>query len=142
MLFKRIFEAILSLKKPQDFYAQLVRFIITGGFTAGIDFLLLVLFVEAFLLHYLLASGISFIVGVTINYLISRHWIFEGGRYRHSVEFLGFFVTGGIGLVLNQMILWFFVGHLSVDYKISKTISIFVVTFWNFTTKKYLVFRN
>jgi len=142
MLLRRIFEAVLSLKKPQDLYAQLVRFIITGGFTAGIDLLLLIFFVEIFSLHYLLASGITFIVGATINYLISRYWVFEGGRYRQSVEFLGFFVMAGIGLVLNQMILWFFVGHLSVDYRISKIISILAVTSWNFTTKKYLVFRN
>jgi putative flippase GtrA len=133
---------IFSLKKPITFYSQLARFLITGGLTAAIDFSLLVLFVEVFSFHYLVAGGISFVVGVSLNYFISRTWVFHGGKYCHSIEFLGFFITSSIGLVLNQIVLWVFVDSLSINYKISKVISIIAVTFWNFATKKYLIFRN
>ena len=120
----------------------MARFIITGGLTATIDFVLLVLFVEVFSLYYLVAGGISFVVAVSLNYFISRDWVFTGGKYSHPVEFLGFFITSSIGLLLNQIVLWIFVDLLSLDYRISKVIAIFIVTFWNFATKKHLIFRN
>ena len=81
-------------------------------------------------------------MGVSLNYFISRSWVFTGGKYSYSVEFLGFFITGGIGLVINQIVLWVFVDFLSLEYRISKVIAIFIVIFWNFATKKYLIFKN
>jgi putative flippase GtrA len=142
MLFKKSFGTIFSFKKPSTISSQLVRFGVSGGFTAGIDFLLLVFLVEVFFLHYLVAGGISFTVGVCLNYWLSRRWVFHGGKYRHSIEFLGFFTTSTIGLALNQIILWILVDSISINYRISKTIAIFAVTFWNFITKRYLIFKS
>ena len=142
MLFKQALESIFSLKKPQDLYSQFARFLITGGFTAAVDFSLLVLSVELFSLHFLTAGGIAFAVGVSLNYFISRSWVFSGGRYCPSVEFLSFIITGGIGLALNQIILWGLVNKFFIDYRISKLVSIVLVTFWNFFTKRYLIFKK
>jgi putative flippase GtrA len=142
ILFKQNMRIIFSLNRPPDPYSQFARFLLVGGFTALIDFLLLVLFVEAFSVYYLVASGASFIVGLILNYLLSRSWIFQGGKYRQVIEFLGFCVGGSIGLGLNQIVLFMFVDHFSLDYRLSKIISIALVTFWNFLTKKYLVFKN
>jgi putative flippase GtrA len=138
----RLAKAVFSVNRPENLPSQFVRFTFTGASTAGLDFLLLVLLVEGFSLHYLLAGGVSFVVAVTLNYLISRVWVFKGGQYSRPIEFLGFFATSGIGLGLNQLILWVFVGNLLLDYKISKVISIIIVTVWNYLTKKYLVFRD
>jgi putative flippase GtrA len=142
ILFKRNIQNIFSLNRPPDLYSQFARFLLVGGFTALIDFLLLVLLVEAFSVYYLVASGASFIVGLILNYLVSRSWIFQSGKYREAIEFLGFCIAGSIGLGLNQMVLFTFVDHFSLDYRLSKIISIALVTFWNFLTKKYVVFKN
>ena len=133
---------IFSLSRPTDLHSQFVRFLLVGGFTALIDFLLLVFLVEVFSVYYLVASGISFIVGLVVNYLICRSWVFRGGRYGQTVEFLAFCTGGSIGLGLNQIILLLLVGHFSFDYRLSKIISIALVTLWNFLTKKYLIFKN
>jgi len=135
-------KGVFSVRRPETLPSQFVRFTFAGASTAGLDFLLLVLLVEGFSLHYLLAGGVSFVVAVTLNYLISRVWVFKGGQYSRPIEFFGFFATSGIGLALNQLVLWIFVGKLFVDYRISKIISIIIVTVWNYLTKKYLVFRD
>jgi len=129
-----------TFEKSDNFYFQLTRFILVGGFTAGIDFLLLVGLVEIFLLHYLAASGTAFVIAVTINYYLSRQWVFWGGKYSNMVEFIGFFATSGAGLALNQLIMWFFVDTIHLDYKLTKIISIAIVTIWNYLTKKFLIF--
>jgi putative flippase GtrA len=138
----RLAKDVFSVSRPGNVSSQFIRFTFTGAFTAGLDFLLLILLVEGFSVHYLLAGAVSFVVAVTLNYLISLVWVFEGGRYSRPAEFLGFFATSGVGLGLNQLILWVSVGSLLLDYRISKIVSIVIVTVWNYATKKYLVFRD
>ncbi len=138
----RLAKDVFSISRPSNVSSQFIRFTFTGSFTASLDFLLLVLLVEGFSAHYLVAAAISFVVAVTLNYLISLVWVFEGGRYSRPAEFLGFFATSGVGLGLNQLILWVSVGSLLLDYRISKIVAIAIVAVWNYATKKYLVFRD
>ena len=56
--------------------AQLTRFIITGGFSAIVDFGLLVILMALGLGHTP-AKAISFIAGTTTAYLINRRWTFR-----------------------------------------------------------------
>jgi putative flippase GtrA len=56
--------------------AQLTRFIITGGFSAIVDFGLLVILMALGLGHTS-AKALSFIAGTTTAYLINRRWTFR-----------------------------------------------------------------
>jgi putative flippase GtrA len=56
--------------------AQLTRFIITGGFSAIVDFGLLVILMALGLGHTP-AKAISFVAGTTTAYLINRRWTFR-----------------------------------------------------------------
>ncbi len=142
ILGKKDMRNIFSLGRPVDLHAQFARFLLVGGLTALVDFLLLVLLVEVFSVYYLVASGASFIVGLILNYLVCRNWVFQGGKYGQIIEFVAFCSGGGVGLGLNQIILLVLVGHFSLDYRLSKIISITLVTLWNFLTKKYLIFKK
>jgi putative flippase GtrA len=55
---------------------QLVRFVITGGFSAVVDFGLLVILMALGLGHTP-AKAISFVAGTTTAYLINRRWTFR-----------------------------------------------------------------
>ncbi len=142
LLYKKNIRNIFLLSRPLDLHSQFVRFLLAGGLSALVDFLLLVLLVEVFSLYYLVASGTSFIVALILNYLVCRTWVFQRGKYDQMIEFLAFCTGGSIGLGLNQIILLLLVGHFSLDYRLSKIISITLVTLWNFLTKKYLIFKN
>jgi putative flippase GtrA len=56
--------------------AQLARFMITGGFSAIVDFGLLVILMALGLGHTS-AKAISFVAGTTTAYLINRRWTFR-----------------------------------------------------------------
>jgi putative flippase GtrA len=55
---------------------QLVRFVITGGLSAVVDFGLLVILM-ALGLEHTPAKAISFVAGTTTAYLINRRWTFR-----------------------------------------------------------------
>jgi putative flippase GtrA len=65
-------ERVSALPLP----AQLTRFIITGGFSAIVDFGILVILMALGLGHTA-AKAISFVAGTTTAYLINRRWTFR-----------------------------------------------------------------
>jgi putative flippase GtrA len=63
-------------QSPLPLPAQLTRFILTGGFSAIVDFGILVILMALGLGHTS-AKAISFIAGTTTAYLINRRWTFR-----------------------------------------------------------------
>jgi putative flippase GtrA len=68
-------------ESPLSLHAQLVRFVLTGGLSAVVDFGLLVLLMFLGLGHTA-AKSLSFIAGTTTAYLINRRWTFRAAPSR------------------------------------------------------------
>ncbi|MFI7527612.1 GtrA family protein [Nocardia salmonicida] len=60
-----------------DLKTQIVRFTLTGGLSAVVDFGLLALLSNVLGVPEVLAKAISFIAGTTTAYLINRRWTFN-----------------------------------------------------------------
>jgi putative flippase GtrA len=122
-------------------YIQLFRYTIVGGIAYVVDFSLLTVLTELFDVYYLVSSGISFSVGLIINYTISINWVFETRRVKNvQKEFAIFLIIGLVGLFINQVLMWTFTDLLLFHYLISKIfVSIFVYLF-NFTARKFVLF--
>ncbi|MGC3947076.1 MAG: GtrA family protein [Chryseolinea sp.] len=121
---------------------RVLRFLIVGLGSAGLEMGLLVVMVERFGIPLLYANGISILVVNVINYILSRYWVFKNKTLRKRVQFpmFMFFVT--CGLVLNQAVLWFLVEKLFLDYRLSKVMAIGVVVIWNFFTRNNMIFKQ
>ena len=65
-----------DLESPLPLRAQLIRFVITGGLSAIVDFGLLVALMH-FGLGHTPAKALSFVAGTTTAYLINRRWTFR-----------------------------------------------------------------
>jgi putative flippase GtrA len=128
--------------RPKSLKSQGMAFLVVGAFTASLDYLTLYLLTEFVGWSYLLSAAIGFMLGSTCNYFLSIRWVFSSGHYRQSAEFSFFIVTSIAGLVLNQFVMWLCVDQFAVHYLVSKLLAIFVVTIWNFISKKKLVFAS
>jgi len=106
------------------------------GFVAAaayiVDFGLLVILASGFGIHYLLAATISFIFGVTANYLLARRWVFPDSKYGQRAEMLGVLLIGFVGLILNNILLALFTDWIGWFYVYSKLVATVIVFFWNF----------
>ncbi len=60
-----------------DLKTQLVRFVVTGGFSAVVDFGLTLLLGKFLGLDEAVAKTIGFICGTTTAYLLNRRWTFK-----------------------------------------------------------------
>lgn len=66
----------LFVEKTDNPFLQLFRYVFVGGIAAVFDFGTLYLLDEFCRIHHLLAAAVAFLVGVTVNYLISKQFVF------------------------------------------------------------------
>lgn len=86
-----------------DLKTQIVRFVLTGGLSAIVDFGLYWLLLELVGLPINVAKSISFIAGTTTAYLINRRWTFkaEPSRARFVAVVILYAVTFAVQVGLN-----------------------------------------
>ena len=84
---------------------QLVRFVLTGGLSALVDFGLLVLLMHLGLGHTP-AKALSFVAGTTTAYLINRRWTFvaEPSRRRFAAVVVLYALTFGLQVGLFSVL--------------------------------------
>lgn len=92
-------------ESPLPLSAQLVRFVLTGGLSAVVDFGLLVLLMHLGLGHTP-AKALSFVAGTTTAYLINRRWTFraEPSRRRFLAVVALYAVTFALQVGLFSLI--------------------------------------
>lgn len=118
---------------------EIIRFCFVGGVSFLMDYLLLYALTEFAGIYYLYSSAISFSVTVVFNYWLCVIYVFKGAAKQTLRRAIIFFVTGAIGLGLNQLCMWFFVAVAGLHYMIAKIGATIIVTIWNYFTKRKAV---
>lgn len=131
------------LEKTDNVFLQLIRYTFVGGFAFMVDIALLWFLTDLCNIHYLISATLSFIAGLTVNFFISRKWIFNNAiTHNKKLEFLLFGLIGVVGLGINDLLLWLLTNYCDIHYMISKFITVFLVYFWNFFARKYLLYNK
>lgn len=122
---------------------MLVRYFFVGSFAAIVDVGIFGIAVEVFRVDWLFVSLASFIVATVVNYFLSIMFVFSSGvRFGKPTEISLVFAVSGIGLCLNQSILWLLIEGGRVDAIISKITATGIVFVWNYIARKWYVFRR
>lgn len=128
---------------------QFFRYCFVGGLATIVDwgasFLLFhFLFHDS---HAVAANVISFVLGLVVNFTISKFWIFKTSKVENQlVEFLGFAGIGLVGLFITWGITKGFEVWLADNtaaYQIlAKIVSTAISFLWNFFARKYLLYNK
>jgi putative flippase GtrA len=132
-------------ESPLELRDQLVRFVITGGLSAIVDFGLLVILMGVGLSHTP-AKSISFVAGTTTAYLINRRWTFRAEPSKRRflavvvLYALTFALQVGIFSVLFEFLTAQGLSRLTVQI-IAFVIAQGVATTVNFVIQRTVIFR-
>lgn len=126
------------LNKVQELGLMKAKFALTGSVATIVD-MILFYFLEKYMFTAVIANIISYSVGMVINFILQRRFIFDLQR-KVSTAFIGSLLVslGGLGLstliiyVLNQ---YAFFQTLPIA---AKVIATGVVFFYNFYLKRYV----
>ena len=136
-IFRRLF-----VEPTTNIWLQLLRYGFVGGVAFVADYGSLFVLTHYFGVYYLWSAAIAFVIGLTVNYLLSISWVFNKNRSTKPwVEFLVFALIGVIGLGLNELIMYVATELLAIHYLLSKLISTGLVFCWNFFARKLIIFK-
>jgi putative flippase GtrA len=139
---KELIQKLFKSGPSEDKIIQVARFILAGGSTATLDFILYWFIVQILGWHYILAVTISFVVASSVNYYISILWVFFTGKFKSKLsEYFVFLFFTALGLLLNYVILYVGIEILKFNNLNARILSILLVTIFNFITKKFIVFK-
>lgn len=130
--------------------AQLVRFVLTGGLSAVVDFGLLVLLMHGVgpvpALGHTPAKALSFVAGTTTAYLINRRWTFraEPSRRRFLAVVVLYALTFALQVGLFSLLFTLLTAHglsLRAVQLVAFVVAQGVATTVNFVVQRAVIFR-
>ena len=124
-------------EQTEHLLIQIFNFGIVGVIATIIDFVFLYFFKDLCHFPLVLSNTLSFCISVMYNYWASMTFVFDVNKNKSKKRnFILFIIFSVIGLILNDMIVWFASEKLSIYYLISKVIATAIVMIFNFITRK------
>lgn len=121
---------------------KLVRYFVMAVIIVGLE---MVVFQITYLVSsnsYQLATIVSFISGVILNWIGGRVFIFGKSQYSSSKEFTLIFVASLVGLAIQLAVVTLLVEYLTVYPFFAKAASIVFSFFWNYWFRVRFVYRH
>jgi putative flippase GtrA len=137
------FNALLTHLQNQDLRSlqRFFKYALVGGSTFAFDLLLLTIFTGSLHWDPVWSAGIAFLIAVSINYLISRKFVFKGTLRSVHAGYGGFLLIGGCGLAIVTGGMYLLVNVLEWNFVISRVLIAFVTGTWNYLLNLYVNFR-
>ena len=88
-----------------------------------VDVAILVTLVEFANLQYFFAAAISFLIAITIHYVLAQVWIFQESDQGLARGYAWFLLNAGIGLVITMAVLVGLVELLKLHYVVARVIA-------------------
>ena len=131
----------LFLRPTENTIIQLIRYGITGGTSFLVDYLLLYS-LERSGAHYLIAAALAFLMGISCNFLLTKHFAFRAvvAAVRPGAEVVVFGAISAGGLGLTLLLLYLFTTRLRMQLMLAKFVSSLLVFAWNFSARKLFLY--
>ena len=124
----------------KDLIKQFMKFGVVGTIAFLIDYGVLMLLNQGFGMDATIAAFISYIISVIFNYVASMRYVFtRRDDISRRREFTIFVVLSLIGLVINEIIMYFGVmalGDSALMVTAVKLLATVIVMVWNFFSRK------
>lgn len=127
-------------KRTRKLLIQLAEYLVAGGAWFWSGYFIIVFLTPIIGLWW--ANLIGNAVGLTVNFILERYWVFEGGKKRKVTEVSSrYVILTAVNFFLNYFILK---GLLSVgiNVAIGQFVSAGFFTIWNYFWYRFWVFKE
>lgn len=131
----------LFITKSNNTFIQFFRYIFVGGvaFLADGGSLFLITTIGV---NYLISVIFAFVIGLAVNYGLSKLLVFENSSVNGKIEFLVYGIIGIIGLGFTEIIMYVLTEIAGLYFMVSKVIATIIVLVWNFVARKITLYRK
>lgn len=135
--FKKLF-----LEETNNTMLQFFRYIFVGGTAFVADFATFFVLDTILKVHLAISVAIAFLVGIAVNYLLSKWLVFKKEYSSKTFEIAVFTIIGVIGLGLTEGLMYLFTNQFGIASLISKIIVSAIVLVWNFGARKLILYKK
>ena len=107
------------------------RFLVVGGISTSVHYLVLAAVVELLGRSAVFGSGVGFAVGAVVSYLLNRRHTFRSDA-PHAQAVLRFVLVLAVGLGLNLLLMQLFTARWGWPYLLAQMLTTGLVLFWHF----------
>jgi putative flippase GtrA len=129
-----------GMRRPAN-WLQLIRFGLVGGVGFVVNVGVYALCVHALKLDYRAAYVLAWLVAVTNNFLLNRHWTFDAAAGSVRFQAIRFFFVSLIAAGFGFLLLTLFVEDLGLDKVVAEALAVAAATPLNFIGNKLWSFR-
>jgi putative flippase GtrA len=122
-------------------FKRFSRYTLIGFSTFLFDLSLLWLLISLWKIYYLYAVAVSFLMAVSLNYFLSRKWVFKGSSRSPALGYLYFLKTALAGSAITVFLMWALASITSGPYLVLRIIVAALVGTGNYLINLYLNFR-
>lgn len=120
---------------------QFLRFLLTGGIATALQYIVLWLGSEILNWSVIWSSGVGYLAGSVISYLLSYFFTFGSNR-SHMQAAPRFYLAVAVGWCINTGVMAILAGVLGWNMWLSQILATCLTIVWNFGASRSLVFRN
>lgn len=120
---------------------RFLKYALVGGSTFAFDLLLIWIMTEFLTVPYWASTALGFVIAVSLNYLVSRRFVFKGTsrRMHHGYLYFISFALGGAVLITGAVAL--LVSLLSLHYLVARILVACVVGMGNYLFNLHFNFK-
>lgn len=111
-----------------------------GVSTFAFDLLLLYIFTDVAKINYIVAAGAAFVVAVSLNYFLSRKYVFKGSARTVRSGYVNFLSIALVGLLLVIGGMYVLVSVFDFNYLLSRIGIAGLTGFWNYLINLFINF--
>ena len=121
---------------------QVPRALVVSVVAAALDVLLYALLVKHAGWPPVAAATLSYILGGVVQYVLCSCWVFPTAPQNAVTGFTAFTLLSLVGLAITDGVIWVLNGRCAVNYLWAKGAALALAFVWNFSSRKYLLFRQ
>jgi dolichol-phosphate mannosyltransferase len=134
------FAAVPLRARRRSLPHQFVRFAAVGASGYVVNLAVFAFALHVLDVHYQLAAVLGFLVAVTSNFLLNRHWTFVGHGGRRTHQAMRFLIVSVAAFLLGLALLSVLVGGFGVAEVPAQAISIVAATPLSFVANRLWTF--
>ena len=120
---------------------KLMRSFLSGCCSCAFHVCVFSLMKEFFLLQLQLANALGFCMGVLMNYLIHKFWVFPNSDVKGRLNFILFLGLNTVGLCLHSIFFW--IGtEINLNIFVALALSSLLVFLFTFTLSSNFIFKR
>jgi putative flippase GtrA len=120
---------------------RFARYSFVGGGTFLFDLVLLFLLTDYLGINYVIAAGVAFAIAVSINYFISRRFVFKGTQRTLGRGYVNFLMIAGGGITFVMLMMYVLVSIFNAPYLVARVMVAGVTGVFNYLLNLYVNFK-